>query len=76
MKRLAVSFSWRDKSLQDIVSCGRIAEEVGLESVWISEAWGRDAFLPLAAVAASTHRIKLGTGVVKIFQSCRSVSQT
>jgi F420-dependent oxidoreductase-like protein len=67
MKRLAVSFSWRDKSLQDIVSCGRLAEEVGLETVWISEAWGRDAFLALAAVAASTHRIKLGTGIVNVY---------
>jgi alkanesulfonate monooxygenase SsuD/methylene tetrahydromethanopterin reductase-like flavin-dependent oxidoreductase (luciferase family) len=44
-----------------------MGEEVGLESVWISEAWGREAFLALAAVAASTHRVKLGTGVVKIF---------
>ncbi len=62
-----MSFSWRDKSLQDIVSCARYAEEAGLESVWISEAWGRDAFLALAAVASATQRIKLGTGIVNVY---------
>jgi len=67
MKRLGVSFSWRDKSLQDIVTCARYAEEAGLESVWISEAWGRDAFLTLAAIASATQRVKLGTGIVNVY---------
>ena len=67
MKRLAVSFSWRDKSLKDIVTFSRFAEEAGLESVWISEAWGRDAFLALAAVANATEHIKLGTGIVNVY---------
>jgi F420-dependent oxidoreductase-like protein len=67
MKRLGVSFSWRDKSLQDIVTCARYAEEAGLESVWISEAWGRDAFLALAAIASATQRIMLGTGIVNVY---------
>ena len=67
MKRLAVSFNWRDKSLKDIVTCSRYAEEAGLESVWISEAWGRDAFLALAAVANATEHIKLGTGIVNVY---------
>jgi probable F420-dependent oxidoreductase len=31
------------------------------------EAWGRDAFLALAAVAASTDRVKLGTGIVNVY---------
>lgn len=67
MKRLGVSFSWRDKSLKDMMTCSRYAEEAGLESVWISEAWGRDAFLALAAVASATQRIKLGTGIVNVY---------
>jgi F420-dependent oxidoreductase-like protein len=67
MTRLGASFSWRDKLLQDIVTCARYAEEAGLESVWISEAWGRDAFLALAAIASATQRIKLGTGIVNVY---------
>jgi probable F420-dependent oxidoreductase len=67
MKRLGLSFSWRDKSLRDIVSCCQVAEDAGFESVWISEAWGRDAFVALAAIANSTRRIKLATGIVNVY---------
>jgi 5,10-methylenetetrahydromethanopterin reductase len=67
MNRLGLSFSWREKSLTDIVSCCRIAEEAGLDSVWIPEAWGRDAFLTLAAIANATQHIKLATGIVNVY---------
>ena len=67
MKRLGLSFGWRDKSLGDIVSCCRVAEEAGLESVWIPEAWGRDAFLALAAIGNATQRIKLATGIINVY---------
>jgi len=67
MKRLGLSFGWREKSLGDIVSCCRVAEEAGLESVWIPEAWGRDAFLALAAIANATQHIKLATGIINVY---------
>jgi 5,10-methylenetetrahydromethanopterin reductase len=67
MKRLGLSFSWRDKSLRDIVSCCQVADNAGLESVWIPEAWGRDAFVSLAAIANATQRIRLATGIVNVY---------
>ena len=67
MKRLGLSFGWRDKSLGDIVSVCRVAEDAGLESVWIPEAWGRDAFLALAAIANATQHIKLATGIINVY---------
>jgi 5,10-methylenetetrahydromethanopterin reductase len=67
MNRLGLSFSWREKSLADIVSCCQIAEEARLDSVWIPEAWGRDAFLTLAAIANATQNIKLATGIVNVY---------
>ncbi len=42
------------------------AEELGYHSVWTAEAYGCDAFSPLAYLAALTTRIKLGTAVVQI----------
>jgi F420-dependent oxidoreductase-like protein len=42
------------------------AERVGVDSVWIAEAWGQDALTPLAYLAARTTRIKLGTGIAQI----------
>ena len=67
MKRLGVAFSWRESPLENILTCARCAEQAGVESVWIPEAWGRDAFLALAAVAGVTARVKLGTGIVNVY---------
>ena len=62
-----MAFSWRESSLANIIACARCAEESGVESVWMPEAWGRDAFLALAAIAQVTDRVKLGTGIVNVY---------
>src|SRR5215212_5214525 len=41
------------------------AERLGVDSAWTSEAWGFDAFTPLAYMAARTSRIKLGTSIAQ-----------
>ena len=43
-----------------------LAEERGFDSVWTSEAWGSDAFTPLASIAARTKRIGLGTAIAQM----------
>ena len=42
------------------------AERLGFDSVWTAEAWGSDAFTPLAWIGAHTERIRLCTGIVQI----------
>ena len=42
------------------------AERLGFDSVWTGEAWGSDAFTPLAWIGAQTERIRLCTGVVQM----------
>lgn len=43
------------------------AEVKGFESVWVYETLGRDAISPLTAIALSTKRILLGTGLLSLF---------
>ena len=50
------------------------AEKLGVDAVWSAEAWGEDAVVPLAYLAALTDRIKLGTGIMQI--SARTPSMT
>ncbi|MFZ1489013.1 MAG: LLM class flavin-dependent oxidoreductase, partial [Ilumatobacteraceae bacterium] len=38
----------------------------GVDTVWSAEAWGTDAFVPLAYVAARTSRIRLATGIAQV----------
>ena len=42
------------------------AERLGFESVWTAEAYGSDAFTPLAWWGSRTRRVKLGTGIAQL----------
>src|SRR3990170_4246154 len=42
------------------------AERLGYDSIWTAEAYGSDAFTPLAWWGARTERIKLGTAIVQM----------
>jgi len=52
-------------SLQDGIKYAQYAEEKGFEAVWQAESrLVRDAIVPMAAFAATTKRIKVGSGVI------------
>ncbi len=60
-------------SLGAAVSSGRalaelalLAEQLGYDSIWSSEAWGQDAFTPLTYAAAATTTLGLGTAIAQI----------
>lgn len=42
------------------------AEDLGFDSIWTAEAYGSDAFTPLAWLGARTSRVRLGTSVVQL----------
>lgn len=42
------------------------ADEIGVDSLWAAEAWGYDAFTPLAFVAARTKRARLISGIAQL----------
>lgn len=50
----------------EYLQAARDAEAAGFDAVWSNELH-RTAFVPLAAVAAQTSRVQLGTGVVLAF---------
>ena len=52
-------------SLQDAMEYVKYAEDAGFEAVWQAESrLVRDAIVPMAAFAAVTSRIKIGSGVI------------
>jgi F420-dependent oxidoreductase-like protein len=57
-----------------------LAEELGFDSVWTAEAYGSDAFTPLAFIAALTRKIRLGTGIAQLAArtpaNCAMTAQT
>lgn len=57
---------WGQLPPPDVIETTQEAERLGFDSVWTAEAWGSDAFTPLAWIAAHTSTIKLGTSVTQI----------
>ncbi len=57
---------WGAQAPTDLQSVAEEAERLGFDSIWTAEAWGSDAFTPLAWIAAHTSKVKLGTAVVQL----------
>lgn len=51
----------------------QVADDMGVDSVWVPEAWGRDAFTFLTELALKTRRIKLATGIVNVYSRSPAV---
>lgn len=51
----------------DIIDLVVLAESLGYESAWVAEGHGGDQFAVLAACAARTSRIRLGTSISSVF---------
>jgi probable F420-dependent oxidoreductase len=64
--RIGIAFSG-GASPSEIVECVRLAERLGYESAWVAEGHGGDQFAVLAACAAQTSRILLGTSITSVF---------
>ena len=57
---------WGAQPHPDLIPVAQEAEKLGFDSIFTAEAWGSDAFTPLAYMAGHTERIKLGTAVVQL----------
>ena len=55
-------------SVPEIVELAKRCEARGFDSVWMAETrMTRDSFVPMAAMAMATERIKVGSGIVNVF---------
>ncbi len=61
------SFISAGRSLEHALGRVRRADELGFDSVYVTQIAGRDALTLLAAYASVSRRIRLGTGVLPIF---------
>ena len=64
--RLGLMLGYSGSQLAIDMDLVRQAEAAGFDSVWTAEAWGSDAVVPAAWVAAQTTRIRVGTGIMQL----------
>ena len=67
-RRIAMGFDWQGPlSREKAFERAEVADAVGVDSLWVAEGWGRDAFSLLTQVAERTERVQLGTAIVNIY---------
>jgi F420-dependent oxidoreductase-like protein len=67
-RRICITLDWQNLNDRERLFRGvEIADRVGVDTVWVAEAWGRDAFTILTLLAERTRNIKLGTGIVNVY---------
>ncbi|MDG4834384.1 LLM class F420-dependent oxidoreductase [Solwaraspora sp. WMMD1047] len=54
------------RPFHDLLDLVRHAEEIGVDSIWVSEAYGTDAVSVLGYLAAHTSRVGLGSAVLQL----------
>jgi F420-dependent oxidoreductase-like protein len=67
-RRLCIGFNWQgNQDRESAFERVKAADEAGVDSVFVAEAWGQDAFTLLTQLAERTSKIKLGTGIVNYY---------
>ena len=67
-RKLTMGLNWQGKlDFKALIDRVKIADEAGIHSMWVAEAWGYDAFTLLALLAEHTKKIQLGTSIVNIY---------
>jgi F420-dependent oxidoreductase-like protein len=70
---LQIGFTGSPSEREEIVKRVQVADDLGVHSAWVAEAWGRDAFSILTQLALSTKKIQLGTAIVNVFSRTPAV---
>lgn len=74
-KRLGITagFAAGPAERQNFIDRLLVADELGVDSIWVAEAWGRDAFTTLTELAIKTHNARLGTSIVNVYSRSPAV---
>ena len=55
-------------SMKEVLLFSKLADRnMNVDSLWVPESWGREAFATLGAVSQITNRVRIGTAVVSVF---------
>jgi len=67
-RKLAIGVNWQGKlDFKSLIARAKLADQAGIHSMWIAEAWGRDAFTLLTLLAEHTEKVQLATSIVNTY---------
>src|SRR5688572_16359581 len=68
-RRLCIDMNWMygPEDRARYVEHAAVAEDAGVDTIFVAEAWGRDAFTTLSLLADRTKKANLGTAIVNYY---------
>ena len=67
-RKLTIGINWQGKlDFKALIERARLADQAGVHSIWVAEAWGRDAFTLLTLLAEHTSKAQLATSIVNTY---------
>lgn len=67
-RRIGIGFDWQGSMNREAaLTRAQIADETQIDSIWVAEAWGQDAFTTLVQLAERTSHVQVATGIVNIY---------
>ncbi len=66
--KLATNVNWTgNRDAEQTFNYVRAADDGGVHSIWVAEAWGQDAVPMMTQLAERTKKIQIGSGILNIF---------
>ena len=66
-RRISISLPWDPRDATEIFERARSADEAGVETIWMNEGFGHDAFSGLTLLATHTSNARIGTAIVNAY---------
>jgi alkanesulfonate monooxygenase SsuD/methylene tetrahydromethanopterin reductase-like flavin-dependent oxidoreductase (luciferase family) len=67
-RKLTIGVNWQGRlDFKALIERAKIADAAGIHSIWVAEAWGRDAFTLLTLLAEHTKKAQLATSIVNVY---------
>jgi alkanesulfonate monooxygenase SsuD/methylene tetrahydromethanopterin reductase-like flavin-dependent oxidoreductase (luciferase family) len=67
-RKITIGINWQGKlDFKALIERAKIADQAGVHSIWVAEAWGRDAFTLLTLLAEHTAHAQLATSIVNVY---------
>jgi F420-dependent oxidoreductase-like protein len=66
-KKVSMVIFWKNVGRKEMVRAAEIADEAGMDTLWIPEAWAYDQVPLITEMALKTKRLKIATGIMNCF---------
>jgi alkanesulfonate monooxygenase SsuD/methylene tetrahydromethanopterin reductase-like flavin-dependent oxidoreductase (luciferase family) len=67
-RKVTIGINWQGRvDFKGLIERAKLADQAGVHSIWVAEAWGHDAFTLLTLIAEHTAKAQLGTSIVNTY---------